>query len=794
MNCINIDNIFDDFSFDTKENIDSLGDNYIEILKKNPSGFYIKECFKRNQLLKYIVSDDLLDQLTLWGNGTLQQRFKQVGRNPLSGYFITEESIKFLYMTKYKTYLLTECESVPIGSYFGVSTIHGTYEKVCRLTPVIEQDEKTDSNSIIEVKINDTVKKYRSAFIKVDDFNLNGNIGTYIGEYDEETNTDKDFGYFSKNEQNNLYNTSFPSIQVLYKKNIPVAIKNFFIIEIKENVQHIEFTYKDITARSSIKTENQMLKIEHNINNIRYYLELPNYIQKSETNYITYNSYYKIQLLKIQMISLLYSLHPDIDMFKYCDYIFYGINIKTFIIEFIILFKELKNTTVIKKLFLDDSMSDILEKFYDNYELVKINLMTEFINNETEFDIYFDHIKNIENVVEFKDSNSTTLLMYVLYNYNHEKYPWIFSFIDKYINNGGDINSLSKNNESVLSLCLENIKNLNSNEKDQLHELFKYILEYYRADPNISNNIDSLLHIAIYYQLYEEIVLLEKYGADINVKCVQFDDNRKCNKYMTPIEYNLYLKNERQEEINTKIHNFLISKGSKEPISIKDIECIKNEEEEEIYIEEEEEIDIRPRRISFTEEQEEENEEEIDIRPRRISFTEDEEEENEEEIDIRPRRISFTEEEENKNEENLINDIFLNLKSNEIDFDILFDGINTILALDYNPHVIDNEGNTIGHLIIKNDNINNEDKKQLLNLLIEYSYYINTEDNLGNTILQYAVFKNNEELTDFLLENGADKEYITNNDFSDFYEMEITDIAKLNPNYINTNIISILTR
>jgi hypothetical protein len=58
--------------------------NYVEIINEVGNGNYIKNCFVRNQLLDYF-SGEYKNQVTLWGNGHLDNRYKPVYKHIYSG-------------------------------------------------------------------------------------------------------------------------------------------------------------------------------------------------------------------------------------------------------------------------------------------------------------------------------------------------------------------------------------------------------------------------------------------------------------------------------------------------------------------------------------------------------------------------------------------------------------------------------------------------------------------------------------------------------------------------------------
>ncbi len=169
MSCANKEDILlsEDFNFDNIQHVNKLEKNYVEItnyveiINEVGNGNYIKNCFVRNQLLDYF-SGEYKDQVTLWGNGHLENRYKPVYKHVYSGYFITQESMYFLSLPNYKTFLSVDCGNYKIGSYFAVSSTHGSYENVCRLIPLVEID-KTQKSSypedrIIELKIENETK------------------------------------------------------------------------------------------------------------------------------------------------------------------------------------------------------------------------------------------------------------------------------------------------------------------------------------------------------------------------------------------------------------------------------------------------------------------------------------------------------------------------------------------------------------------------------------------------------------------------------------------------------------
>jgi len=217
MSCENNEDILftDDFSFNEISDVDKLGNNYIEIISKQGNKFS-KYCFMRNQLLDILNRDNVIEYTTLWGNGHLDERFKPVFKNPYLGNYFTQESLYFLSTTTFKTFQSVECTDVKIGTYFGVSTMHGSEQKVCRLIPLVEIKEE-EANIISEeqkivANFSDVTKYYKRGYVKTDNYNWNGNVGSYIGPLTR----GEGLGYFYVNNTNSVFDTSLPSFEAFF--------------------------------------------------------------------------------------------------------------------------------------------------------------------------------------------------------------------------------------------------------------------------------------------------------------------------------------------------------------------------------------------------------------------------------------------------------------------------------------------------------------------------------------------------------------------------------------------------
>lgn len=93
---------------------------------------------------------------------------------------------------------------------------------------------------------------------------------------------------------------------------------------------------------------------------------------------------------------------------------------------------------------------------------------------------------------------------------------------------------------------------------------------------------------------------------------------------------------------------------------------------------------------------------------------------------------------------------------------------------------VNNEGDTIGHLLFKNKELDDEDIRDVLKELIdEYNYNINALNGNDESILQIAVYNHKEDLVEFLLEENANFDHITINPKSRFRNLNLYEIASL---------------
>ena len=158
--------------------------NFVEIYSKLPnSEYYTKECYLRSQLLDSIIKEKF-NTTTLWGDGSIDQRIKMVGKLIWSNEYILERSIRLLFNKKFTSFLKYNCHEESIGSYFARSTIHGEKNTVCRLSPLVE--DNGDDSIIIRVQGQPAMYFSHAMGIRYDvpdTFNSsNKNPGLFIGE------------------------------------------------------------------------------------------------------------------------------------------------------------------------------------------------------------------------------------------------------------------------------------------------------------------------------------------------------------------------------------------------------------------------------------------------------------------------------------------------------------------------------------------------------------------------------------------------------------------------------------
>jgi len=100
---------------------------------------------------------------------------------------------------------------------------------------------------------------------------------------------------------------------------------------------------------------------------------------------------------------------------------------------------------------------------------------------------------------------------------------------------------------------------------------------------------------------------------------------------------------------------------------------------------------------------------------------------------------------------------------------------------------VNSNGDTVGHLLLKNKELDDEDIRDILKELInEYNYDINALNSNGESILQIAVYNHNEDLIEFLLEENANFDHITSSTKSRFRNLNLYEIASIKSDYEDT--------
>jgi len=100
---------------------------------------------------------------------------------------------------------------------------------------------------------------------------------------------------------------------------------------------------------------------------------------------------------------------------------------------------------------------------------------------------------------------------------------------------------------------------------------------------------------------------------------------------------------------------------------------------------------------------------------------------------------------------------------------------------------VNSNGDTVGHLLFKNKELDDEDIRDILRELIdEYNYDINALNSDGESILQIAVYNHNEDLIEFLLEENANFDHITSSIKSKFRNLNLYEIARMKSDYEDT--------
>lgn len=589
MSCENDEDILftDDFSFNEVLDVNKLGNNYIEIISKQGNKFS-KYCFMRNQLLDILNQDSVVNYTTLWGNGSLDERFKPVFKNPYLGNYFTQESLYFLSEPTFKTFQSVECDDIAIGTYFGVSTIHGTENTVCRLIPLIEIN-KEEADSIAEeqkvvANFSDDTKYYKRVYIKTDNFNFNGKIGSYIGSLV----IGEGLGYFYVNNTNSVFDTNLPSLEIFFNKQSSITY------EINTNSQKITFKLNlgenmleiNSDVESDIIGGKNILIYAHTIDGENFTFEETNFIEGYDT---PYNAFGRIQTLRLQLLSLL--LYTNFDKITAdFDYIFYGINIKTLLQTYIMIVIDYEEnfSGIFKALFLNDNLKSILGRLTQKYDIYKLMLITEMgvdVSKISLIEELKDKINPLD-IGEFIDANGITFLMYILGDYldTGSDKDKVMNFINDFVDKcKGSLNSVDKNDNSVLKQAIKIF--MKRGDIDILELLINKgaILNIHKM---------SLLHYAVYNQLYDVVKLLLDKGMDVNTMSEVFIQQDNCYKLLTALEMNSYVVPavfNVEEENNLQISRLLLSKGSNMLREMEDIECLNENEGQE-----EQEVELTP--------------------------------------------------------------------------------------------------------------------------------------------------------------------------------------------------------
>jgi len=143
--CTNKNLFVDVYSLMTKNTIDEMKEenSFIELIHETNNG-YKRECYNRNELLK-IMMKPFEDTPTIWNNGRVDDRVKAVYQLPYTGEYIIEDAIRYLSCPWFKSFLKVECQTYELGTYFGVSTMHGSPQSVCKLVPIVEVTENIEN-------------------------------------------------------------------------------------------------------------------------------------------------------------------------------------------------------------------------------------------------------------------------------------------------------------------------------------------------------------------------------------------------------------------------------------------------------------------------------------------------------------------------------------------------------------------------------------------------------------------------------------------------------------------------
>jgi hypothetical protein len=502
-----------------------------------------------------------------------------VFKNPYLGNYFTQESLYFLSNTIFKTFQSVECSDVKIGTYFGVSTMHGSTQKVCRLIPLVEIKEE-EANIISEeqkivANFSDATKYYKRGYVKTDNYNWNGNVGSYIGPLTR----GEGLGYFYVNNTNSVFDTSLPSFEAFF-----VDEQSFITYEIEPNNQKIIFKLKledkTIKINSDVIDDNNILTFSHTIDGENFTFEETNLVDEYDT---PFNAFGRIQKLRLQLLSLFLFKHADKIKADF-DYIFYGVNIQALLETYIDIVNDLEEnySGIFKSLFLNENIKNILGRLSQKYDIYKLFLITEIGLDASRIEL-FEELKdkiNPEDIGAFYDRDDKTFLMYILGEYLDTKsnknkvLNFINDFVDKY---GGDLNKLDKNDGSVLKQAVSIFK------KHGDKEILELLI---RKGANLNIHKTSLLHYAVFNQLYDIVMYLLDEGMDVNTKSEVFIRENDCMKSITPLELNSYVFKSFNVDrrTNFQINNLLSTRGARALRRMEDIDCVQEEENFEEYI------------------------------------------------------------------------------------------------------------------------------------------------------------------------------------------------------------------
>jgi hypothetical protein len=104
---------------------------------------------------------------------------KRVYKLPISGSWIDGLSAKLLVCSKYRVFVVMREKNVPIGSQFGISNLHGSYEKVKTLTPL----DRINGNHILNCNIQETTDDIPERLRYIETVK-NKNISCYVDDID----------------------------------------------------------------------------------------------------------------------------------------------------------------------------------------------------------------------------------------------------------------------------------------------------------------------------------------------------------------------------------------------------------------------------------------------------------------------------------------------------------------------------------------------------------------------------------------------------------------------------------